>query len=249
MFNRVGQVVHQYGVFGAVVTARAAVTTERAGFLLDTRSIGAILKGDIDRWATERCAQGLGRFFQRLQLRQRAEFIWIGIGAEHVAGAIVIGIQQLVVVLIHLRPVRFGENARVDFQCDIGVDQRGATHAAAEKYIHAAIQAQIVKAVSAQQLVRAGSGDAGVGHGCSDGVRIFARTDFPAAFEHRHLAASARQPRSADAAAVTRPDDDHVITVASLTDRFGDFLSHFPAHLSVGAAHSTAPCWLACRSS
>ena len=183
------RLIHDFEFLGSVAIGQAVVpvVVERHGEVELAEAVGlADLAGGF-----------LHQFepLRELAVRQRA-------GAEHVLDPVIIGLQDVMVDLG--RPAAL-EGLRFRVDRDIGVDQRAAADAGAQRHPHVLEAAQVDPAV--EQFRRGLLPHPGV----LGPARKLVRRPAPAALEHQHALARARQPARRDRAAKPAADNDGVV--------------------------------------
>ena len=239
---RVGQVVHARGVLRAHVAAAGAIAAQVAARLRHAEGVHLVDEVHRDRRALEGLLHRRGRFLQRQQLVQRREvFRILGIGrrVEHLPGPCDVGVEQLRVAAELGRPGRGVEQARVDLQRDVGIDQRGAAQAAAHHRQHVVVQVQVVQAVGRAELA-ARTVDLHVGLRGGEVVRELAGQDLAAALQHADRLAGPREARSRHAGAIAGTDHDHRVVRGDLAERAGDGLHRHACAFAVVLARAAS---------
>ena len=221
----IGQVVHQRGVLRADIAARYAIPAIGAGRLRHAELIGLVFESDVDRRLVETLAHFLGRMLQRVELAERGIAVGIGVGREHFAGALIIGVDLVLVLAECSGPMRLVEQALVEFERDIGIDQRGPPEPAADQRILIVVHMHFEQGVGRTDPPALGVDLHGVLR-VGKLVRIFAGEPFLAAFEHGNVLPRTGQPRCGDTRAIARPDHQDRIVGFRLIQAFRDALLH-----------------------
>ena len=205
----VRQVVHQRGVLGADIAARAAIAAQRAGALMDTGAVDAVGEGHVDRRPRTVGAHRRARALERLEFVQVGTVLRIGRGRQHGDRPRIAFLQ--VGIVDARRPLQIVEHALVGLQRHVGVDQGRAAQTASHQDVHVGIDAKIVDACRSAVRADLRALELELPECLGRRVGILARQPFQPALEKRHAVAHARQARGRHAATVARTDDDGVV--------------------------------------
>jgi hypothetical protein len=226
---RVGQVVHERRVLGAVVAAADAVAAEMARLLVHADVVDPVLEGHVDGRAVELGAEVGGGDLHGLELLQRRQLLRVRHRLQHLLGAVVAVLERRRIRTQLLRPARVLEHARLGPQGDVRVDERGPAQPAALEDVHVPVGPEVEetgRGPEAAFLVV----DLELAHRLGRRVRILARLELLPALEKADAAPGPGHARGGDGAAVPRADDDHVVARLQVLDRRGE------AHADLGPA-------------
>ena len=188
VIDRVGEIGRVHSRLGAAVATAHAVAAHGAWRLHDTRGIGLLVEGDVQRHALDMMADRLARTLKRGELH-RCDRHRQGFRRQHLARAVVAHIQAMIDTDF-LGPSLVLEHHDIRRQAHGRIDQRCAAETAADERVDILADAQVEERIGRADMP-AFAVDLHGGAGSEHGLGELAGQVLAPALQHRDLEADA----------------------------------------------------------